>query len=108
LLPDGPNKPLEAAVLSEARQIVADAGERSAQRLAEHRDAVEALVTALLEYETVSGDVVQEKLKLTASPVRDASRLSAVATVASHSADADVERISGRSNPEDRSRSALA
>ena len=73
LLPDGPSKPLEAAVVSEARQMVADAAERSAIRLSEHRDALEALVTALLEYETVSGDVVQLTLKRSSHTARNAS-----------------------------------
>jgi cell division protease FtsH len=77
LLPDGPSKPLEAAVVSEARQIVANAAERCAQRLGEQRDALEGLVSALLEYETVTGEVVQEKLKRTPHPARDASTFNA-------------------------------
>jgi hypothetical protein len=47
--------------------------------LREHRAALEALVTALLDYETVSGDVVHEKLKRTPHRPRDASNLDAQA-----------------------------
>jgi cell division protease FtsH len=63
LLPEGPSKPLEAAVVSEARQIVLDAGQRALERLREHRAALASLVEALLEYETVSGTLVSEILK---------------------------------------------
>src|SRR3954449_3353046 len=83
LVPEGPSRPLEAVVLSEARQIVANAAERCAVRLRQHRDAVEGLVSALLEYETVSGEVVHEKLKRAAHPLREAAAasLSAAAIV---------------------------
>jgi len=83
LVPEGPSRPLEAVVLSEARQIVANAAERCAVRLRQHRDAVEGLVSALLEYETVTGEVVHEKLKRAAHPLREAATagLSAAAIV---------------------------
>jgi len=81
LVPEGPSRPLEAVVLSEARQIVADAAERCARRLSDHRDAVEGLVGALLEYETVSGEVVHEKLKRAPHQLRDTASLSAAAIV---------------------------
>ena len=81
LVPEGPSRPLEAVVLSEARQIVADAAERCAIRLRDHREAVEGLVGALLEYETVNGEVVHEKLKRAPHLLRDAASLSAAAIV---------------------------
>jgi len=83
LLPDGPSKPLEATVVSEARQMVADAGERCAQRLRAHYDALEALVDALLEDETVSGEVVQEKLTLARPTPEDAKQVGAIAQAVS-------------------------
>ena len=83
LLPEGPNKPLEATVVSEARQIVADAAERCASRLRDHRYAVEGLAAALLEYETVSGEVVHEKIKRPTPAPRELSSLSATPAMVS-------------------------
>lgn len=83
LLPEGPNKPLEATVVSEARQIVADAAERCASRLRDHRYAVEGLAAALLEYETVSGDVVHEKIRRPTPAPRELSTLSATPAMVS-------------------------
>jgi cell division protease FtsH len=79
LVPDGPSKPLEAAVVSEARNLVADAADRCAVRLRDHRVAVEGLTAALLEYETVSGAVVHEQLALVTS-APSTGRLDAAAT----------------------------
>ncbi|MEO8627011.1 MAG: AAA family ATPase [Betaproteobacteria bacterium] len=62
LTPDGPNKPLDASVLVEARQILANAAARCAARLADRRVALEGLVAELLEHETVTGDVVKAQL----------------------------------------------
>jgi cell division protease FtsH len=82
LLPEGPSKPLEATVISEARQIVADAAQRCANRLVERRDALEAVATALLEYETVGGEIVHEKLGRTPYHARDESMLDVQAAAA--------------------------
>jgi cell division protease FtsH len=79
LLPEGPTKPLEATVVSEARQIVADASERCAKRLREHREALEQLVSALLEHETVSGEVVHEKLNGTQQRAHEAAAVTLAA-----------------------------
>jgi len=79
--PEEPSKPLEAKVVSEARQIAANAAERCAIRLREHRDAVQGLVVALLEYETVSGEVVDEKIR---RPMHAPSELSNLSATASH------------------------